>query len=300
MTKEAFCAVFGDISEDYVEKARTDRKAQRSGRMEWCAAVACLCLAAAGAFLLYARRPADFHSMMNQSPVDTTAIMTLLPVDGWTACYQQVDLPGSRLQRYMGTEYLKADSVTWYFPEGISNLNYLIRKDQDGALTLWRFTSFAVEGDATYTYGDVLSVICGADGADDIVGITTSPFQGDNTPEGRAIQKEIGTHTYTDRETITAFYGIVRDVVCYGADRENPADDTRFSYSFSTGNSDGPTSEESTYGTRCISVTLKDGTVLDSWKYSALSGSFFEYGGIFTQPLEDDDVFALNDMFVIR
>ena len=96
MTKEAFCAVFGDISEDYVEKARADRKAQRSGRMEWCAAVACLCLAAAGAFLLYARRPADFHSMMNQSPVDTTAIMTLLPVDGWTACYQQVDLPESR------------------------------------------------------------------------------------------------------------------------------------------------------------------------------------------------------------
>ncbi len=171
MTKEAFCAVFGDISENYVEKARADRKAKRPGRMKWGAVAACLCLAVAGVFLFHARRPADFRSMMNQGTVNTTAVMTLLPVDGWTACYQQMDLPGSRLKRYVGTEYLKADSVTWYFPEGISNLNYLIRKDPDDDLTLWRFTSFAVEGEETYTYGDVLSVICGADGADDIVSI---------------------------------------------------------------------------------------------------------------------------------
>ena len=116
--------------------------------------------------------------------------------------------------------------------------------------------------------------------------------------------KEFGgvvrTHTYTDREAINMFYNIVKDVICYGADGEDPANETRFSYSFSTENSDKLTSGESTYGTRRISIEFKNGTILDSWKYSALSGSFFEYGGIYTEPLEENDVYALNDIFGIK
>ena len=96
------------------------------------------------------------------------------------------------------------------------------------------------------------------------------------------------------------FYNIVKDVICYGADGEDPANETRFSYSFSTENSDKLTSGESTYGTRRISIEFKNGTILDSWKYSALSGSFFEYGGIYTEPLEENDVYALNDIFGIK
>ncbi len=299
MKKEEFCALLGSINERYVEDARADRKVKRHGRMRWSAAAACLCLAVAGSFLIYLYKPADFNSMVRKAAADTAAVMATVPVDGRTACYQQVNLSGSRLKRYVGEEYLKTDAAVWYLPDGTDNLKYLIRKDGDNLLTLWVFTSFAVEAGESYTYGDVLSVIYGADSAADIVSITTSPFRANNTPEGKAIQREVGTHTYTDREEIAAFYAIVKEVVCYGAHGENPADSTRFSYSFSTESGDKLTSGASTYGTRCLSLALKDGTVLDSWKYSALSGSFFEYGGIFTQPLEAWKVDVLNNMFGI-
>lgn len=301
MNRKKFSDAMSALDSRYVDEALNYKKqAEKPGWMKWSAMAACLCLVAAGSFLFHSLKPADFNSMLNKQAVDTGAVMTSIPVEDRVGWYQQMKISESKLEQYVGNEYLKTDSMTWYFPDGIDNFKYLIRKDADHSLTLWMFTSFAVEDDEAYTYGDVLSTIYRADSADDIVSITASPFQGDRTSKGEAIQKEVGVHTYTGREEITVFYNIVKDVICYGADGENPANDTRFSYSFSTENSDKLTSGESTYGTRCISIQFKDGTVLDSWKYSALSGSFFEYGGIFTKPLEENDVYALNDLFGIK
>lgn len=204
------------------------------------------------------------------------------------------------MEKYVGAEYLETGSMVWYLPEGTDNLKYLIRKEADNTLTLWMFTYFEMGKGETYTYGDVLTIIYGVDSADDIVSITTSPMKSNNTEFGKKIQKEVGTQTYTDLEDISLFYNIASEIICYGVDSDNPADNTRFTYSFTTDENDKLTSGESTYGTRCISVEFADGTIIDSWKYSALSGSFFEYGGIFTKPLEESDVYALNNIFGIK
>jgi glycyl-tRNA synthetase alpha subunit len=92
----------------------------------------------------------------------------------------------------------------------------------------------------------------------------------------------------------------VKNVVCFGADSESVADQNRFTYSFSTDSQDKLTSGESTYATRRLTVTLENGTTIDSWQYNALSGSFFEYGGIFTQPLPEESVYKLNQIFGIE
>ena len=157
-----------------------------------------------------------------------------------------------------------------------------------------------MEEGETHTYGDILSIIYGVDSPEDIVSITTSPSKANNTDAAIAIQKKVGTQTYTSREDIEAFFSVVWDVVCYGTDSESQADNNRFTYSFSTDSSDKLTSGESTYGTRRIKIEFVDGSILDSWQYSALSGSFCEYGGIFTEPLSDEDVFVLNDIFGIK
>ena len=297
MTSEQLYEILADVSETYVRQAR-ERK--RPGWVKWGALAAVLCLAVAGGLLLHARQNVDFLTMLHRQATDTAAIFTSFPVGDRTAYYEQVQLAGNPLERYVGEEYLATGSDTWYLPKGLDNLKYLIREDADHELTLWQFQSFGLEDGETYTYGDVLSTIYGVDGPEDIVEITTSPIRANNTPEGRAFQAKVGTHTYTDRDTIASFYTIAKNVVCYGSDVENPADDTRFTYSFSTDSTDKLTSGESTYGTRCLSLTFTDGTVLDSWKYSALSGSFFEYGGIFTEPLEDKDVETLNQIFQIQ
>lgn len=289
-----------DGLEEKDEALNYRKKAKRPAWVKRGADAAGLCLAIAGGLLFNSRQSGDFNSLVNHGSVDTMSVMVSVTVDGRTAWYEQVNVSDGKLEKWVGNEYLDAGAMTWYYPLGADNLKYLIRQDADGTLSLWVFTSFAADDGETYTYGDVLSVIYGADSAEDIVSITTSPYQANNTAEGKAVQDEVGTHTYTDREAIATFYNIVKAVVCCGADGENPADNTRFSYSFSTESADKLTSGESTYGTRCISIEFTDGTTLDSWKYSALSGSFFEYGGIFTEPLADADVYALNSIFGIE
>ena len=39
------------------------------------------------------------------------------------------------------------------------------------------------------------------------------------------------------------------------------------------------------WATRYLTITLRSGTTIDSWKYTALSGRFYEFGGIHTEPL---------------
>ena len=49
-----------------------------------------------------------------------------------------------------------------------------------------------------------------------------------------------------------------------------------------------------------MTVRLKDGTILDRWKYDAIKGCFYEYEGVVTKPLEEADVYALNAVFGIE
>lgn len=298
MNAKKFSEALGNVREEYITEAIAYQpKRHRRRWAAWGAAAACVCFLVAGMILYHSLTPADFHA---EGSVETTRIMTTVPVGDRTACYEQMNIAGSKLKKYVGAEYRKTDPMVWYFPVERNTLNYLIREEADGTLTLWQFRSFEMGPGETYTYGDVLSMIYGVAGAEDIVSITTSPMNADNTELGQKIQKEIGTQTDTDREDIASFYNVVKDVICYGMCDSNPADDTRFTYSFSTEQRDKLATGESTYGTRCLSIALTDGTTLDSWIYSALSGSFFEYGGIFTEPLKESDVDTLNTIFGIE
>ena len=295
MKSERILDAVGGINEEAVRDAKAYKKAKPKGWVKWSAMAACLCLVLVGGILFNSLRPTDFHSMVTGGSVNNTLTITTLNIDGRLACYAQLNIDSSKLE-----QYLVEDTRTWYYPTELSNLKYLIQKDSGGTLTLWTFDSFCMEEGETHTYGDILSIIYGVDSPEAIVSITTSPSKANNTDAGVAIQKKVGTQTYTSREDIEAFFSVVWDVVCYGTDSESKADINRFTYSFSTDNSDKLTSGESTYGTRCIKIEFADGSVLDSWRYSALSGSFYEYGGVFTDPLSDEDVFVLNDIFGIK
>lgn len=68
-----------------------------------------------------------------------------------------------------------------------------------------------------YTYGDVYRIIYNVAGADDIVGITAAPSTSNNTDFGKQIQKQVGTHTYDDRDSVALFYDSTVNVVCNSA-----------------------------------------------------------------------------------
>ena len=49
----------------------------------------------------------------------------------------------------------------------------------------------------------------------------------------------------------------VENVICYGESNENPADFTRFTYSFSVQDEHKLVAKDGIYGTRCIAIEIR-------------------------------------------
>ncbi len=249
-----------------------------------------------------------------------------------------VDTPESpdsteKLQPFVGDMYMRYGESSWYRVKDMDEIKYLISEDSEGTLRLWEYRSFLVmdgvaaearADEATedepagiennigeqfpdadfsaYTYGDVYRIIYNVEGADDIVSIMAAPSMSNNTDFGKQIQKQVGTHVYDDPDSITLFYGITVNVVCNGATGWDSfySEGDRYTYSFSTDEDDKLTSGEETWADRYLTITLRSGTTIDSWKYTALSGRFYEFGGIFTKPLAENEVYELNSIFGIE
>ncbi len=299
MRKEEFFEILGELDDKIVVHAKSTGKKEPHWKI-WGAMAACVCFTVIAVASFHMFQPDGFHAMIADYTAHTTVHYAAVHMEEKTAVYHEVSIDSSKLEKYMGEEYQQDKDGTWYYPAGAENLKYLLRQNGEGILSLWVFSDFIVEEGASYTYGDVLDTIYGVDSAEDFISITAAPSDSNNTDIGKAIQEQIGISVYTDRKDMEDFYDIIVDVVCYGADSESKGDHNRFSYSFSTDQQDKLTSGESTYGTRFLKITLADGTTIDSWKYDALAGCFFEYGGIFTEPLSDEDVHRLNDIFDIK
>lgn len=314
MKREEFCEALGDINESYIKEARERRRVW----VRWCAAAAaCLCLALLGGILYSSLNSSSDIQIIQSSNADTVVSYTYVEVGDRIACYHGIPADQKDLIKLKGSSY---DGGAWFSLKDKNNIKYLIKEDSDGSLTLWVFSDFVVtefwdEGSeaaayfeseypnadlSSYTYGEVLETIYGVTSSDDILSITASPSIANNTDLGKKIQKEIGTHTYNDREDIEAFYSILKNTVCYGTNEVMSEGNIRFEYSFSTDEQDKLTSGEDTYAIRYITLTLRDGTTVDSIKYTALQGKFFEYGGIYSKPLDEEDVYTINEIFGIE
>lgn len=301
MNKKKFSEAMTEVNDKYYEEAaHYERKRKKPIWLKWGAVAACLCLVVVGGIFFNFHNKQDFNSMIAKNGTDNTVHYTFVEIGNRTACYHEVSIDSSELERYVGEQYQQSDNSNWFYPSGIDNLKYLIQQTDNGSLSLWIFSNFQVADGETYTYGDVLKTIYGVDSADDVVSITTTPSRRNNTDLGKSIQKEVGTHTYNDTEDIVSFYNIIVNVECLSADSVSLGNQNRFSYNFSTEEQDKLTSGESTYAERVLSVTLANGTTIDSWIYDALSGCFYEYGGIYTVPLADEAVYTLNDIFEIK
>lgn len=308
--------MLGDVEDKHVAQAGKYKRKKRPA-LRWAALAACLCLALGWGYL-----HSDFRVLLaTWGDVDNAAHMTALQVEDRLAVYEEVRLRRGDLGDYLGAAYDSADSRSWYCPKGMDTPQYLILEEA-GAYTLWIFRSFQVRDPdseaeeetewyeenypnldfSPYTYGDVYRIIFGVESADEIAALTARPSTANNTAAGKEIQKQVGTHTWRDSETIQTFYDITKDVVCLGDSGWQDYYDTgsRFTYSFSTNEQDKLTSGESTWGSRYLTVRLKGGGRIDSWKYDALKGMFYEFGGIGTVPLEEDEVYALNAIFDIQ
>ena len=272
--------------------------------------------------------------LQTESVQMSAAVETELPVGDRVAVYERLAVGNKgELAERPGAEYLRDGAGVWHRLKGADGQGYLIR-EEGGQRSLWIFRSFVVldddlvvrygfpDGDeaqweivqtatqvrwpeadlSAYTYGEMLSAVYGVNGPEDIASVTSYPSTANNTKEGQAIQKKVGVHTYRRAEDIRQIYNALEGALCYGACDWTVYAGTKnqFTYSFSTDAADKLSSGEETYATRCLTLTLADGTKVESLKYNALKGCFYEFGGIGSEPLHEKTVSTLNRIFGIR
>ena len=244
------------------------------------------------------------------------------------------------LTPFIGEKYTETDGFslwgtadsggtqTWYRVRDVKELKYLISEDKTGKLRLWKFTEFVTAGRyekdslerlleaygrtfpdcndfSPYTYGDVYRLIYRVESAADIESVTARADRSNNTPEGWSWQLLVGEKTVSDAKQIEAFYNVTKDVVLnepqdWAVFRENR---TRFRYSFIKDDNEELLDSLEKYGilgSRVLTVALKSGTTIEGMQYVALNGVFAGGGVFVSEPLPEEDVMTLNEIFGIH
>ena len=277
----------------------------------------------AGTYTIPEHGPELSWPKLNGTILEAALHFTMLPVENRMAEYHEVEdpngIPAAQRPRYLGERYRELED--WYLPEDNNGLQYLLHREEDGSYTLWEFAYFVVWDEETrsqvaynmehtenyiwaeiewfsldmdfspYRYSEVLETIYGVTSADDLTLLTVDPANMDNTDAGKALQKEIGARTVTDRAGLDALYDAVSGMLCYGSnhwDMIDRGDD----------NSDDGLLEAVRLG-RCLTIRTANGAVIDDLKYSAAGGQFYEYSGVAYGPLDAETAARMNELFGI-
>ena len=205
-------------------------------------------------------------------------------IDKYTAVYEAVaSVSSEQLEKSMGKE-VEANEETYYV-SGHNDLQYIIRKTA-GTYLLWKFMYF--ESDE-YPFKDVLSLIYDVHSEQDIKEVYVKPSDVDNTDEGKALQLEIGNVSITDSDSITSLYKVLNSLTCYG-----PENWDRINY----GQDDGGMLNAVRNG-RYLTFSMANGCKLDSLKYTAVSGTFYEYGGVAYNELRKEQKDVIEEILNI-
>lgn len=204
----------------------------------------------------------------------------------YSAIYHKVEsVESSILKESAGSEVEGTEG--WHRVLGHNDMQYLIW-DNENEYSLWVFSSFQSEN---YPYKDVLQMVYNVHSAEDITEIIVAPASMDNSDEGKKLQSEIGTWSITDRETINSFYDILSGLTCYGSgqwDMIGLGDDTPVAM------------QNQVSAGRYLTLITSQGIKLDSMKYTAISGMFYEYEGVAYSALSADEKAIIEEILNIE
>ncbi len=369
MKKEEVLEALGTLSPELIKEAEEAVPRKRSWLRY---AVPAAALLAVALIVMWAVRPKTSGQDDSLSPEQrllaavkgsegqaqlNVSIIYLIPVGKRIACYEEQyvgppnvpiispEYAGSTavLQPFVGEAYLITERGAWhaetpdnpqewFHVKDMEELKYLISRDSEGRLRLWKFDHFEMidsyEKEARaeieerfrellpdcdlspYTYGDVYELIYHVKSAADIQSVTAAApnLWVASTPEYR-IQKEIGEKTISDSTGLQQFFDCTQAAVFHGSYGwvSFYRLEERFTYSFSDEKTSEPMMDNDPYSSvrairagRFLTVTLKSGTTIDDWKYQALIGIFWQWGGLTSDPLPERDVMTLNELFGIH
>lgn len=175
----------------------------------------------------------------------------------------------------------------WHKVSGHEDVQYLISGDDEG-YSLWKFESF---GEEKYPYSDVLQIIYNIRSAEDIDKVMITPANMDNTDEGQAIQDQIGTSIVMDDKAIETIYNVLSGLTCYGKNH----------WDMIGLEGDTPAAmQNQVRAGRYLTLVTSQGMEIDTLKYTAISGMFYEYGGIAYSALTMEEKTAVEKILNIE
>ncbi len=170
---------------------------------------------------------------------------------------------------------------TWYYILGHTDKQYLIRY-YGGQYSLWKFKCFDSK---EYPYRDVLELVYQIYSADEFEKIEVRAVKHDNTYTGKAIQKEIGSYTVTDRTEIEIIYQILASMTCYTDERE-------FDY--------WGVEDEGMWLGRSLKLVTSYGSEIDELLYTGVSDRFYEAKVISYSCLSEEQAESVCEILQIR
>ena len=261
------------------------------------------------------RPPVSMASALKLAP-DVRIGMTsaFLPFGDRVALYSSVYIPDDYdadslqneavLHEHLGELYYSG-AGKWHLVDNSLNLQYLIREESDGRLSLWQFSCFQTWGGDTlqkefpgcsfseYEYKTLLATFYHVTSAEDIVKIEILPVSGTSYPSDPSLQTGFEPIVIESENDIQTVYDILRKMVCYGTG--SMAEHARMVVSPEIQSKLSANTSLQAFYERDVRITLRDGSVIEGLKYSAVWGSFYEQGGIAYTGLTEDDVTIMND-----
>lgn len=300
----------GDIDKEYIESAGRN-PSKRRNTYKWVGVAAAMFVLIAGAGVLMTNQIkspvpdteegeierekyvdiADLLINGGLAGEETAAMLSDgVMIGNHNAIYEKVNsVPSDELfdngANMGGAIFGEPDQAEWFYVSGHSDLQYAIRH-QDGEYTLWKFVCF---NESDYQYSDVMELVYDVKSASDIESITVTSLNSDNTEEGLKIQEKIGTKKITDSTDIEDLYAVLSGLKCSGMDNED----------WTRPQAPDVASIDWLKAGRNIEIHAGNGVVIDSLKYTAVSGEFYEFGGIYYSALSDEDQECLKEIIGI-
>ena len=200
---------------------------------------------------------------------------------------------GGSLAEYMkiqSSEIAEAPAYEFYRVSGHKELQYVILHDTGN--DKYNLLEFDCIQSDNYAYGEILELMYGIYSADDIARIVSRPSEMDNTDAGKAQKQAIGELEITDKEDTLSFYNAFSTMTCYGSNRWDMVLNSR---------DDTPNATlEGARLERYLTIETKQGNQIDTMRYTALGGMFYESGGIAYSALSEADAEKMAEMLKIK
>ena len=151
MTKEKLFETLSDIDDELVEEAENYKKRNVFATFKWGLCAACFVILLMVGIAELLREPKVYERPIIGTQDDVYINQNFSPVyekvtiGERQAIYEMISDKQNEISEQKGKEFQRTDEVMWFYKKDTKTLQYLIKQDEEGNLSLWKFKYFIID-----------------------------------------------------------------------------------------------------------------------------------------------------------